>query len=94
MRAFLERILEVNPKINAVVNLVDTRALQEARQADSELARGSCRGLLHGVPMTIKDSFDTAGVISTAGTVGRQKFIPKRDDCRCTTAGRRGHSAR
>ncbi|MBN1851670.1 MAG: amidase [Pirellulales bacterium] len=76
VRAFLDRITAVNTKINAVVTLADTQALQEAKKADSELARGLCRGLLHGVPMTIKDSFDTAGVISTAGTMGRRKFIP------------------
>ena len=79
VRAFLDRIEAVNPKINAVVTLAADRAIKEARQADAELARGSCRGLLHGVPMTIKDSFDTAGVVSTAGTEGRWDFVPKRD---------------
>ena len=77
--AFLERIEAVNPKLNAVVTLVADRALDEARKADAELAKGRCRGPLHGVPMTIKDSFDTAGVVSTAGTDGRRAFIPKRD---------------
>ena len=77
--ACLARIEAVNPKINAVVTLAAERAISEAREADAELARGHLRGILHGVPMTIKDSFDTAGVVSTAGTVGRNDFVPKRD---------------
>src|SRR5262245_26458408 len=64
--AFLRRIDQVNPKLNAVVQLVAERARADARQADAELAGGKLRGPLHGVPFTVKDSFDTAGVISTA----------------------------
>ena len=79
VRALLRRIDVVNPKINAVVTSAANRALDEAKRADAELARGHCRGPLHGVPMTIKDSFDTEGVVSTAGTKGRRHFIPKRD---------------
>jgi amidase len=55
------------------------RALQEAAEADAMLARGKLKGPLHGVPMTIKDSFDTAGVLSTGGTLGRKDFIPGKD---------------
>jgi amidase len=47
--------------------------------ADEELARGELRGPLHGVPMTIKDSLDTAGMVTTAGTLGRRDFFPERD---------------
>ena len=79
VRAFLDRISSVNPKINAVVTLAAERAIEESRRADKELARGHLRGVLHGVPMTIKDSLDTAGVVSTAGTVGRKAYVPKRD---------------
>lgn len=79
VKACLNRIEAVNPKINAVVTLAADRALEEAKRADADLAKGKCRGILHGVPMTIKDSFDTAGVISTAGTEGRRTFVPKRD---------------
>lgn len=79
VKACIARIEEVNPRINAVVTLAADQALHEAKKADAELARGHCRGLLHGVPMTIKDSFDTAGVLSTAGTEGRKTFVPKHD---------------
>ena len=79
VEACLERIGEVNPKLNAVVHLCADRAREEAKAADAALARGEVRGPLHGVPMTIKDSFDTAGVPSTWGTTGRKGFVPTRD---------------
>lgn len=74
-----QRIDEVNPKINAVVAQCRERALMEAAEADAMLARGKTKGPLHGVPMTIKDSFDTAGVVSTGGTLGRKEFVPGTD---------------
>jgi amidase len=76
---YLKRIELVNPKINALVLSCRERALMEARQADELLARGKSKGPLHGVPMTIKDSIDTAGVITTGGTLGRKHFIPAQD---------------
>lgn len=77
--ACLERIRQVNPKLNAVVILVADDARAQARVADQKLARGDAVGPLHGVPMTIKDSLDTAGVITTAGTMGRKNFVPNQD---------------
>ena len=79
VQAHLDRIAEVNPSLNAVVYLCAERALDEARQADAALSRGDDVGPLHGVPMTLKDSLDTAGVVSTGGTTGRRDFIPERD---------------
>jgi amidase len=77
--ACLARIEAVNPHLNAVVQLTTESALQEADAADAALARGELKGPLHGVPMTLKDSLDTAGVITTAGTTGRRSFVPKHD---------------
>ena len=77
--AYLERIEAVNPKLNAVVHLTRDAALDQAREADGVLARGKIKGPLHGVPITIKDSFETAGAISTAGTAGRTSFVPAQD---------------
>jgi amidase len=79
VRAHLARIDAVNPALNAVVQLVADQAIAEAQAADAALARGNLSGPLHGVPMTIKDSFDTAGVISTGGTLGRANFVPEKD---------------
>lgn len=79
VEAYLKRIEAVNPKLNAVVQLRGEEALDEARLADEASARGESKGLLHGIPMTIKDSLDTAGVITTGGTLGRKNFIPEKD---------------
>jgi amidase len=63
----LERIKQFNPKINAIVTLTADAALARARAADEALARGEWWGPFHGVPCTIKDTFETAGVRTTAG---------------------------
>ena len=78
VEACLARIEAVNPKINGVVKIAEG-ALARARKADAALARGEVEGPLHGVPMTIKDSLDTAGVVTTGGTKGRAAFVPKAD---------------
>ena len=79
VNACLQRIEKVNSKLNAVVRLRREGALADARRADELVRQGGPFGSLHGVPMTIKDSFDTAGIISTAGTKGRASFIPTSD---------------
>ena len=76
--AVLERIEAVNPRLNAVVQRVDG-VLDAARQADTALAEGRSAGPLHGLPFTIKDSYDTAGTVTTAGTVGWRDRVPDRD---------------
>lgn len=78
VEACLARIEAVNPVINAVVRLADG-SLDAARAADAELGRGEIRGPLHGVPFTIKDSFDTAGLVTTVGTMGWANRVPERD---------------
>jgi amidase len=79
VEAHLRRISDVNPRLNAVVQLTAETAMEQARLADAALARGEVRGPFHGVPMTIKDSFDAAGVVTTWGTPGRAHAIPDRD---------------
>jgi Asp-tRNA(Asn)/Glu-tRNA(Gln) amidotransferase A subunit family amidase len=85
VRQCYSRIDEVNPKINAVVAFCRERALLEASDLDAMLAKGKVKGPLHGVPFTCKDSFDTAGLVSTGGTLGRRDFVPGRD---ATVVGR------
>jgi aspartyl-tRNA(Asn)/glutamyl-tRNA(Gln) amidotransferase subunit A len=77
-RAHLERIAAVNPAINAIVTPND-RALDEARDAEAALMRGELRGPLHGVPVTIKDCFDTAGMRTTRGSVLFSDRVPRTD---------------
>ena len=79
VKLHIARIDAVNSKINAVVMPCYERALAEAAEADLQIAKGKAKGALHGVPMTIKDSFDTAGIVSTGGTLGRKDFIPGKD---------------
>ena len=79
VEAYIHRIEAVNPQLNAVVQFTADTALTQARQVDFALARGESKGPLHGVPITIKDSFDTEGVISTAGTKGRASYVPQQD---------------
>jgi amidase len=79
VKRFYARIDLVNPKLDAVVMFCRERALSEAQEADAMLAMGKSKGPLHGVPFTIKDSFDTAGLVSTGGTLGRKTYIPGKD---------------
>ena len=79
VRACIKRIEEVNPKLNAVVQLAAEAALEQARAADKALARGEIKGPLHGVPFTLKDAIETEGVICTGGTLGRASYVPKAD---------------
>lgn len=77
--AFLERIKLVNPQLNALVQVTAAEALCRAREADLALSRGEVWGPLHGVPFTVKDVIETAGVISAAGLEGRARFVPRAD---------------
>lgn len=79
MQLHLERIEAVNPRLNAIVQLPAERVMDEARAADSFLARGEIKGPLHGVPVTLKDAIETEGIISTGGTLGRRNFVPQQD---------------
>jgi amidase len=75
--AYLDHIDLVNPRLNAVVQLRRDAALADARAADR--VPHERRGALHGVPITIKDSLDVAGIVSTGGTQGRAHYVPPRD---------------
>src|ERR1700712_2887655 len=79
VEAHLDRIAKVNPKLNAIVQLTADAARKEADEADAALARGDIKGPLHGVPITIKDTLETTGVICTGGTKGRANYVPKAD---------------
>ncbi len=85
--ACLEQIARVNPVINAAVQVAADRALEEAGNCDREASAGRFRGPLHGVPISLKDSIDTAGIVTTGGTGGRRGFVPARD---ATVASRLG----
>jgi aspartyl-tRNA(Asn)/glutamyl-tRNA(Gln) amidotransferase subunit A len=73
-QAYLERIEQLNPRLNAYVTLTTERAIANARRATEEIAAGRYRGPLHGVPIALKDLFDTVG-IRTAG--GAKIFVDR-----------------
>ncbi len=79
VEAHLARIAAVNPQINAVVQLPADLARAQARAADEALARGEPLGPLHGVPFTVKDTLDVAGVIGAMGVPERAGFVPESD---------------
>src|SRR5438132_10155341 len=68
VRAHLDRIGAINPKVNAIVTLLAEDALKRADAADKALKNGEALGPLHGVPFTIKDAIDTAGVLTQRGS--------------------------
>lgn len=79
VEAHLSRIREVNPALNAVVQLTADLAMDSARRADEFRAAGEELGPLHGVPFTVKDNIPVAGVVMTNGTLGMKDFVPDED---------------
>ncbi len=77
--ALLARIDAVNPTINAVVALDADRARALCRTADSLTTRGRSLGPLHGVPITVKDVWETEGLVTTAGAVELREHVPLTD---------------
>jgi amidase len=77
--AHLARIESVNGQLNALVQVGAEEARATARMLDEALNRGEVRGSLHGVPISIKDTIETAGLPCSAGTLGRKNFVPKED---------------
>src|SRR6201995_374719 len=67
MKAHLDRIEALNPKVNAIVTIAED-AMKSAREAEAAVQRGDELGPLHGVPFTVKDSIDTAKVLTQPGS--------------------------
>jgi len=79
INAHLQQIEQTNPPLNAVIRVLASTARQDAARADEALSRGDSLGPFHGVPMTVKDAWEVAGVPSTGGTLGRATYVPQRD---------------
>jgi Asp-tRNA(Asn)/Glu-tRNA(Gln) amidotransferase A subunit family amidase len=79
VQTHLDRIAAVNPKVNAIVTLMADDALQSADAADKAVASGVELGPLHGVPFTIKDAIDTAGVLTQRASRIFAGNIPAKD---------------
>jgi len=79
VHAHLDRISAVNPKVNAILTLLADSALKGADAADIAVKNGAELGPLHGVPFTIKDAIDTAGVLTQRGSKIFAGNIPEKD---------------
>jgi aspartyl-tRNA(Asn)/glutamyl-tRNA(Gln) amidotransferase subunit A len=77
--AHLARIERLDPTLNAFVTVMAAEAREAARRADAEIAGGRWRGPLHGVPIGLKDIFDTAGVRTTHGSSFYRDNVPTED---------------
>jgi Asp-tRNA(Asn)/Glu-tRNA(Gln) amidotransferase A subunit family amidase len=76
---YLARLERFNSKLRCVITLTRDHALEQARQADKEIAAGNYRGPLHGIPWGAKDLLDTAGIPTTYGAEPYRDRIPKQD---------------
>ncbi len=76
---YLERIERLNGDLTAVVTIDAERARQQADAADRATMRGEADGALHGLPITVKDSIETAGIRTTAGATELADHVPAAD---------------
>jgi amidase len=76
---FLARVERLNPPLNAVVTLDVEGARRAADAADAAVARGDALGPLHGIPMTVKDTYETAGIRTTCGFPPWSEHVPEAD---------------
>ncbi|MEY2591969.1 MAG: amidase [Acidimicrobiaceae bacterium] len=79
LATYLDRIERLNGPVNAVVTLAVERAQAEATAADEATARGDELGPLHGLPITVKDAIETAGIRSTGGAIELTDHVPTVD---------------
>ncbi len=78
-QACLARAEAYNPKVNALITIMNEEALAQARQLDAEASAGEFRGPLHGIPVGLKDNIDTAGTRTTAGSLVFEENVPDED---------------
>ena len=77
--AYLGRIEQVDPNLNAYITVLATEARQAALDADREIAGGGYRGPLHGVPVAVKDQIHSKGIRTTDASKIRSDFVPEED---------------
>ena len=77
--AYLERIPEIDGKLNSYITVTGERALTDARKAEQEIITGNYRGPMHGIPIAIKDQVNTKGILTTGGSAILKDFVPKED---------------
>jgi aspartyl-tRNA(Asn)/glutamyl-tRNA(Gln) amidotransferase subunit A len=95
-RFVLERISRLQPGLNAYITITADAAIVRARQAEKEITRGRYRGVLHGIPVSLKDLFYTRGIRTTAGSKILKNLVPQENaaivnrllECGCILLGK------
>ena len=77
--AYLERISRLDGNYASYITVTADRAREDARRADAEISDGNRRGPLHGVPVAVKDQFNTAGIVTTNGSTILAENVPDED---------------
>lgn len=85
VEACLERIEATEPVLNSFITVLPEQARASAQRAEQEISRGNYRGPLHGIPVGLKDLFETAGIRTTSGTRIYDNYVPTGD---CTVAAK------
>ena len=78
-QAFLDRIEAVDDRLKSYITLLPEAAMETAREAEAEISRGNYRGPLHGIPIALKDLYDTAGVPTMAQSKVLEHRVPDKD---------------
>ena len=77
--AYLERIPQIDGKLNSYITVTPDRALADAKKAEQEIVSGKYRGPMHGVPIAVKDQVYTKGILTTGGSTILKDFVPDED---------------
>lgn len=78
-KLFLEQSHELNPELNAYISFRDEKALEDAAKMDAEIKSGHYRGLLHGIPMAIKDNIYVGNEVTTMASKYHENFVSEDD---------------
>ena len=79
VEAYLDRIGQIDGKLNSYITVCRDEALAEAQQAEKEIAAGNYRGPMHGLPVAVKDQFYTKGIRTTGGSAILKDLVPNED---------------
>lgn len=91
MASYLDHIGRTNPRVNAIVTLVDPNVLlKQAEEKDAELAAGNDNGWMHGFPQAVKDLMPTKGIRTAKGSLALKDWVPDADGAVVTSMKRDG----
>lgn len=79
IQAHLERIQTLDMQLNSYITVLPELALQQARQAEIDIQHGAYKGSLHGIPIGLKDLYETQGIRTTAGSSFFTEYVPEAD---------------